>query len=149
MTTARQPRGTRTYPTKPPVRRHVVARGGRYTAADLIEATGITYRQLDYWVREGLLRLANPEQSGSGSTRLFLPEELTVARALAHLSAGGISGPILRAVPPLIRGRGEPIEVDNWTVVVDPPPRLRLPVAPVTLVVRTDLDPELPAAADA
>jgi hypothetical protein len=63
---------------------------------ELCEAVGITYRQLDYWCRLGLLESTRPpvkknpkhrkcSAPTSGSPRLFLVSELAVARVLRAL----------------------------------------------------------------
>lgn len=51
--------------------------------------TGLTYRQLDYWCRCGWLRplVARP---GSGTRRVFPPEELRVATLMAALTKVGV-----------------------------------------------------------
>jgi len=41
------------------------------TSADLCRETGATYRQIDYWVRNDVIKVENPEVSGSGTSRQF------------------------------------------------------------------------------
>lgn len=58
------------------------------TAADLCEAAGVTYRQLDYWCTAGLIpRRAQP---GSGNWRQFTREEARFVVRLALLVRAGI-----------------------------------------------------------
>lgn len=52
---------------------------------ELARRAGATYRQVDYWARKGLLREAQPAM-GSGSKRLFNPQEEDRTRALAAVS---------------------------------------------------------------
>jgi DNA-binding transcriptional MerR regulator len=59
------------------------------TQADFVRA-GITYRQLDYWTRTGVLRADNPH-CGSGGVRTWPDEELRVAQRIAVLLRAGIS----------------------------------------------------------
>jgi len=68
-----------------------------HTAHELCARTGITYRQLDYWVREGLLPVAATASGptnvhlpgtvpgGSGYPRLFTTATLNIARLLQPL----------------------------------------------------------------
>lgn len=50
---------------------------------------GMSYRQLDYWVRRGYLRPGNAD-AGSGSTRQWPAEELRVAALMARLVDAGL-----------------------------------------------------------
>lgn len=49
---------------------------------------GVTYRQLDYWVRAGYLRPTVPTP-GTGTARDWSPEEIEIARLMARLTAAG------------------------------------------------------------
>lgn len=55
----------------------------------------LTYRQLDYWCRQGLI---HDTASGSGSVRVFSPEEQRVIGVMARLVAVGISVRLAAAV---------------------------------------------------
>lgn len=50
---------------------------------------GVTYRQLDYWVRRGWLRL--PPSLGSGVWRQWPEDEICVAKTMARLVNAGIT----------------------------------------------------------
>lgn len=55
--------------------------------ADLI-AEGITYRKIDYWCRQGYLKV---DHTGSGVARDWPARELRVARLMHHLISGGMT----------------------------------------------------------
>jgi hypothetical protein len=55
------------------------------SAAELARRSGATYRQIDYWVRTGLLD-SRQDGFGSGFTRWFDISEIPVAVALAQAS---------------------------------------------------------------
>lgn len=60
------------------------------TSAALVEAAGITYRQLDYWTRNGHLEpIAGTAGNGHGSRRLFPVEAVYEARLMGQLVAIG------------------------------------------------------------
>lgn len=59
------------------------------TLPDLV-ALGVTYRQLDYWVRTGRIRCDEPTP-GSGARRVWPPGELEVASRMARLLDAGLS----------------------------------------------------------
>jgi hypothetical protein len=62
---------------------------GCLTSKGVVAATGITYRQLDFWVRQGYLKplLAS---KGSGIPRAFSPSEVDVAVRMARFVAAGV-----------------------------------------------------------
>ena len=52
------------------------------------DVPGVTYRQLDFWVRQGYLR---PEHAGgSGVARKWPAEEIRVLERMARLVRGGV-----------------------------------------------------------
>lgn len=51
---------------------------------------GITYRQLDYWARTGVLRPTVAEARGSGTQRLYSLADVHVATAVAELVRCGM-----------------------------------------------------------
>lgn len=63
-------------------------RDGRGEGVGIPTIDGLSYRQLDYWCREGYLR---PEDcTGSGTWRKWPDEEIRVAQVMARLAAVGI-----------------------------------------------------------
>jgi DNA-binding transcriptional MerR regulator len=52
---------------------------------------GITYRQLDYWARTGLLRPSIADAKGSGSQRLYSYRDLIELRVIKRLLDAGLS----------------------------------------------------------
>jgi DNA-binding transcriptional MerR regulator len=68
---------------------------GLLTSADITFEAGITYRQLDHWVRRGYLRPEhvgkNRYGSSSGYSRYWTREELDVARVMGRLTAAGLT----------------------------------------------------------
>lgn len=59
-----------------------------YTTSEMLALTGVTYRQLDWWCRTGLL----PETArGSGSQRHFTPADVETVRTVAALLSVGFT----------------------------------------------------------
>lgn len=58
------------------------------SSATLIEEAGISYRQLDYWVRH---KIITPERaaSGSGSSRRFTRDQVELATWIGRLTRAG------------------------------------------------------------
>ncbi len=52
---------------------------------------GITYRQLDYWARTGLLRPSVADARGSGSKRLYSYHDLLELKVIKQLLDAGVS----------------------------------------------------------
>ena len=68
------------------------------TSTELAALADITYRQLDYWTRTGLLDTITQALPGSGYTRAFDRTQVTKATALRDLLAAGVSLITCRAV---------------------------------------------------
>lgn len=66
-----------------------IAERGRLTSPELRHAAGITYKQVDYWCRTGLL--LSYGGGSSGIDREFDPPEVEVAALLGRLSRLGLS----------------------------------------------------------
>lgn len=64
---------------------------------------GITYRQLDYWDKTGLLRPSVKQAGGKGSRRVYSFEDLVELRVIAKLRAVGVSLPAVRRAARYVR----------------------------------------------
>ena len=61
-----------------------------YTSKQTQEIAGITYRQLDYWARTGLVQPSVASASGSGSRRAYSYSDLLRLRIIKDLLDGGV-----------------------------------------------------------
>ena len=57
---------------------------------------GISYRQLDYWARTGLVRPELKEAKGSGTQRLYSFRDLVHLRVIKNLLDAGVALPKIR-----------------------------------------------------
>jgi DNA-binding transcriptional MerR regulator len=62
-----------------------------YRIPDVQKIVGISYRQLDYWARTGLVRPSIRDAGGSGTQRLYSFEDLVVLRTIKKLLDAGVS----------------------------------------------------------
>ena len=62
-----------------------------YRATQAHKIVGITYRQLDYWARTGLLRPSLADAKGSGTQRLYGYTDLLELKVIKQLLDGGVS----------------------------------------------------------
>ncbi len=62
-----------------------------YRVPDVCKIVGISYRQLDYWARTGLLTPSIREAGGSGTQRLYSFQDLVQLRVIKKLIDAGIS----------------------------------------------------------
>lgn len=80
--------------------------------SDVCAAAGISYRQLDYWSRVGVLREL-PRPGGSGWPRLYDPGEVDVACCVARLMSAGLTltaaGYVARKGPPAAGSTTHPL----------------------------------------
>jgi DNA-binding transcriptional MerR regulator len=62
-----------------------------YRGPQVCSLVGITYRQLDYWARTGLLRPSLADARGSGSQRLYSYRDLIELKVVKQLLDAGVS----------------------------------------------------------
>jgi DNA-binding transcriptional MerR regulator len=67
-----------------------------YRGPTACSAAGITYRQLDYWARTGLVEPTVREASGSGTQRLYSFRDILVLKVVKKLLDAGVSLPNIR-----------------------------------------------------
>jgi DNA-binding transcriptional MerR regulator len=77
-----------------------------YRGPTACAAAGITYRQLDYWARTGLVEPSVRPASGSGSQRLYGFRDILVLKVVKRLLDTGISLQQIRAAVTYLRARG-------------------------------------------
>lgn len=61
-----------------------------YSSSQVCTMTGATYRQLDYWVRTGILRPEYAVANGSGTQRRFAPDQVRLVRLILRLRELGV-----------------------------------------------------------
>jgi DNA-binding transcriptional MerR regulator len=76
-------------------------------------AAGITYRQLDYWARTGLVVPEVRGAAGSGTQRLYSFRDILILKVIKRLIDAGISLQQIRTAIEHLRARG----VDDLTQV--------------------------------
>ncbi len=69
-------------------------------------AAGITYRQLDYWARTGLVEPSIRSAAGSGSQRLYSFRDVLVLKVVKRLLDTGVSLQQIRVAVEHLRERG-------------------------------------------
>jgi DNA-binding transcriptional MerR regulator len=77
-----------------------------YRGPTACSAAGITYRQLDYWARTGLVEPSVRPAHGSGSQRLYGFRDILVLKVVKRLLDTGISLQQIRAAVQHLRDRG-------------------------------------------
>jgi DNA-binding transcriptional MerR regulator len=77
-----------------------------YRGPTACSAAGITYRQLDYWARTGLVVPTIRSASGSGSQRLYSFKDILVLKVVKRLLDAGVSLHNIRVAVGALRSRG-------------------------------------------
>ena len=86
----------------------------------LVREAGITYRQLDYWERTGLL--GTPREVGNGYVRQWTAAEAAKARTMGSLVRAGLGPRIAAKVAGELRDSGAAYLGDSlWIVAGEPP----------------------------
>lgn len=81
-----------------------------YTSDDVTDLAGISYRQLDYWTRVGVLQPLGHARPGSGYERRWSQAEVRVATVVGRLANLGATRHVLRPVAEMVRAMSE----DEW-----------------------------------
>jgi DNA-binding transcriptional MerR regulator len=77
-----------------------------YRGTVVCKAAGITYRQLDYWARTGLVEPAVRGAAGSGTQRLYGFRDILVLKVVKRLLDTGVSLQQIRSAVSHLRERG-------------------------------------------
>ena len=77
-----------------------------YRGPTACSAAGITYRQLDYWARTGLVVPTVRSATGSGSQRLYSFKDILVLKVVKRLLDAGVSLQNIRVAVEALRARG-------------------------------------------
>jgi DNA-binding transcriptional MerR regulator len=78
-----------------------------YRGPTACATAGITYRQLDYWARTGLVEPTVRSASGSGSQRLYSFRDIIALKVVKRLLDTGVSLQNIRIAVGYLRARGE------------------------------------------
>jgi DNA-binding transcriptional MerR regulator len=82
------------------------ADGIGYRGPTACSAAGITYRQLDYWARTGLVEPSVRPAHGSGTQRLYSFRDILMLKVVKRLLDTGVSLQNIRAAVSHLRERG-------------------------------------------
>jgi DNA-binding transcriptional MerR regulator len=88
-----------------------------YRGPTACKIVGITYRQLDYWARTGLVTPSLRQASGSGTQRLYGFEDVVQLRVVKRLLDAGVSLQKVRLAVDELRSRGR--SLSDVTLVSD------------------------------
>ena len=77
-----------------------------YRGPTACKAAGITYRQLDYWARTGLVEPSVRPATGSGTQRLYSFRDILVLKVVKRLLDTGVSLQQIRTAVGHLRERG-------------------------------------------
>ena len=77
-----------------------------YRGPTACAAAGITYRQLDYWARTGLVAPSVRSATGSGTQRLYSFRDILVLKVVKRLLDTGVSLQNIRKAVDHLRNRG-------------------------------------------
>lgn len=75
-----------------------------YRGPQVCKIVGITYRQLDYWARTGLVRPSVMDANGSGTQRLYSYRDLVELKVIKQMLDAGISLQSARKAVDALRG---------------------------------------------
>ena len=74
-----------------------------YRAPQVCNLVGITYRQLDYWARTGLITPSMQQAQGSGSQRIYSFTDVVQLKVIKNLLDAGMSLKKIRSAVEILR----------------------------------------------
>jgi DNA-binding transcriptional MerR regulator len=89
-----------------------------YRGTTAFAVAGITYRQLDYWARTGLVVPSVRDASGSGTQRLYSFRDIVVLKVVKRLLDAGVSLQNIRKAIETLRQWGED-DLATMTLISD------------------------------
>ena len=89
-----------------------------YRVPAVLEIVGVTYRQLDYWARTGLVTPSVQAAAGSGSQRLYSFRDILALKIVKRLLDAGISLRNIRTAVEFLADRGTP-DLAQTTLISD------------------------------
>jgi DNA-binding transcriptional MerR regulator len=89
-----------------------------YRGPTACSVAGITYRQLDYWARTGLVIPSVRDASGSGTQRLYSFRDIVVLKVVKRLLDAGVSLQNIRKAIETLRQWGED-DLATMTLISD------------------------------
>ncbi|WP_059008345.1 MerR family transcriptional regulator [Streptomyces specialis] len=89
-----------------------------YRGPSACAAAGITYRQLDYWARTGLVQPSVRPAHGSGSQRLYSFRDVLVLKIVKRLLDAGVSLQSIRTAVEALRS-ADLAELSDMTLMSD------------------------------
>ena len=87
-----------------------------YRGPQVCAIVGITYRQLDYWARTGLLHPSINEARGSGSQRVYSYTDLLQLKVIKRLLDAGVSLQAARKAIECLRSSGDDLASANLVI---------------------------------
>ena len=87
-----------------------------YRGPQVCSIVGITYRQLDYWARTGLLHPSISQAKGSGSQRVYSYADLLQLKVIKRLLDSGVSLQAARRAIECLRSSGEDLATANLVI---------------------------------
>ena len=87
-----------------------------YRGPQVCSIVGITYRQLDYWARTGLLLPSISEARGSGSQRRYSYTDLVQLKVIKRLLDAGVSLQAARRAIDCLRSSGDDLTTANLVI---------------------------------
>ena len=84
-----------------------------FRGPQVCKIVGITYRQLDYWARTGLLRPTLADARGSGTQRIYAYSDVLELKVIKQLLDAGVNLQQARRAIACLRDSGEDLAVAN------------------------------------
>ena len=78
-----------------------------YRVPEVTRVVGISYRQLDYWARTGLVRPSIRDAGGSGTQRLYSFQDMLQLKVIKKLIDAGVALQKIRTAIEYLKAQGD------------------------------------------
>ena len=106
-----------------------------FRAPEVCQLIGISYRQIDYWARTGLVVPSVPAQ-GSGTARLYSMSDLLALRVVRDLLSSGVSLQRIRQITASLAALTPLDGPDQWVILT--PQRILITAHPEQILSAVD-----------
>lgn len=88
-----------------------------YSANDITKATGLSYRQVDYLARTGVLGPSLADANGKGTRRIYDEQDVTIAKIVGEAKHMGLNAKVIRELVEFLKSKKNRMKEEQVLVI--------------------------------